>query len=199
MAPSSTSRTPTCAASGRSCSSTRGLHLRLPDRARRPRGPLRGVPEARRRDLLGVDRHPLHAQGVARHLRTIRRSTTSWSATRPARSAQLRGHDRGLWPGRPRHLRRRPRRQIQILEVNAGGVGPQRDRAAPARSRPPVCRVPPGRGLPRESGKRATPRSPWSGPRRQRSDGPPALQDDLEPRWTTWHHVATVHDLRSTC
>ena len=44
------------------------LHLRLPDRARRPGRPLRRVPEARRRDLRRLDRHALRAQGLARHL-----------------------------------------------------------------------------------------------------------------------------------
>ena len=60
------------------------LHLRLPDRARRPRRPLRRVPEARRRDLRRLDRHALHAQGVARHVGHHQaRSSTRWSATRP--------------------------------------------------------------------------------------------------------------------
>jgi alkyl hydroperoxide reductase subunit AhpC len=44
------------------------LHLRLPDRTRRPGRRIRAVPEDRRRGLLGVDRHALHAQGLARRV-----------------------------------------------------------------------------------------------------------------------------------
>ena len=42
---------------------------------------------ARRRDLRGVHRHPLHPQGLARHLRHHRQDPVSrWSATPPAPS-----------------------------------------------------------------------------------------------------------------
>ncbi len=45
------------------------LHLRLPDGTRGPGRPLHRVPEARRRDLQRLDRHPFRPQGLARHFR----------------------------------------------------------------------------------------------------------------------------------
>jgi hypothetical protein len=59
------------------------LHLRLPHRAGRPGRQLRRVPEAGRRGLWRVHRHPLHAQGLARHLGTMGKASTRWSATPP--------------------------------------------------------------------------------------------------------------------
>gem|GEM_PF-6841063 len=101
------------------------LHLRLPDRTGRHGRSVPGVPEAGRGNLRRVHRHPLHAQGLARHLGDHRQDQVP-DDRRPDRRhhPQLRRDDRGGRPRRARHLRHGPRRaRIQIVEINAGGIG----------------------------------------------------------------------------
>ena len=71
-----------------------------------------------------LDRHALQPQGLARHLGHDRQDPVP-DARRPDRHAhaQLRRAARGAGPGRPRHLRDRPRRRDPAVEITSEGVG----------------------------------------------------------------------------
>ncbi len=81
--------------------------------------------------------------------------------------AELRRPARGPGPGRPRHLRDRPRRRHPVHRDHRRGHRPQRRRAAPQGQGRPVRRAPTPARSARPSGKRAPTPSPPARPRRQ--------------------------------
>jgi NADH-dependent peroxiredoxin subunit C len=82
------------------------------------------LPEAGRGDLRRLDRHALHAQGLARHLGHDQEDPVP-DDRRPDRHdhPQLRRDDRGGGPGAARHLRRRPEGRSRSCEITTGGIG----------------------------------------------------------------------------
>ena len=125
------------------------LHLRLPHRAGRPGRHLRRVPAARRRGLQRLDRHALHAQGLARRLGHDQEDPVP-DGRRPDRRhhPQLRRADRGSRPRGPRHVRRRPRRHDQGRSRSTTTASAATPTSCCARSRPRSTSRAPGRGLP---------------------------------------------------
>ena len=131
------------------------LHVRLPDRARRPRRQLRRVPEARRRGLLASrpTRTSPTRRGTTRPTRSARSSTRMIGDPTGDHHPQLRRAARGPGPGRPRHLRDRPRRRDPDRRDHRRRHRPQRGRAAAQGQGRAVRRRAPGRGLPGQVGR----------------------------------------------
>ena len=150
------------------------LHLRLPHRARRPGRPLRRVPgaSASRSTRVSTDTHFTHKawHDTLRHHRQDRLPDDR----RPDRrdQQQLRRAARGPGPGRPRHLRDRPRRRHPGHRDHRRGRRPQRRRAAPQGQGRPVRAQPTRARSARPSGKRATTPSPRRSTSSARSDPP---------------------------
>ena len=88
-------------------------------------------------------------------------------------SPELRGPPRGSGPGRPRHLRHRPRRRDPGPRDHRRGRRPQRGRARPQGQGRPVRRAPIRARSARPSGKRATTPSPPASTSSARSDATP--------------------------
>ena len=145
------------------------LHLRLPDRARRPRRQLRRVPAPRRRDLLGVDRHALHATRRGTTLRHDRQDPVP-DGRRPDRRRSPRNFDvlregqgladRGTFVIDPDGV-------IQLVEITAEGIGRNAvELLRKIKAAQYVARAP-ERGLPGQVGRGRRHPRPVARPRRQ--------------------------------
>ena len=158
------------------------LHVRLPDRARRPGRPLRRVQEARRRDLRRVDRHALHAQGLARHLAT-RSARSKYPLVGDPNHQLARYFDVLITEGEDAGLALRgtfvidPDGRIKTIEVHDNGIGRDAKETLRKREGGPVRRRPPGRSLPRQVERRRGDAHAVARPGRQDlSPSPPAAQ-----------------------